>query len=124
VIRARPRRRAAALPARIDVHVHFDHDVARVVEVLEHLAGRFDRVEQQVGVLRTQGVQIMADINDVNTNMDTLATNLAELAREVKVLVDAGAGAVTQAQLDTLNERVKGLADLAKAADPNPDTNG
>lgn len=119
--RPRARRRAAAVPARIDVYVHGDRDGGRVVEVLEHFVGRFNQVVKRLGALEAQGVQIMATIDEVNASMDDLAKKLAELAREVGVLVAGGTGATAE-QLGTLNERVKGLAQLAAGADPNPDS--
>jgi hypothetical protein len=115
VIRARPRRRAAALPARVDVYVHFDHDDGPSVP------GILSKILQRLGALEAQGVRIMADINEVEGNMEKLGVALAELVREVGVLVAQGPGLVTQERLDALNAKVLGLADLAKGADPNPD---
>lgn len=62
----------------------------------------------------------MADIKEVDGNLDTLAANVGELVREVGILVARGPGLVTQAQLDALNDKVKLVAQIAKDADPNP----
>lgn len=118
MIRTRARRRPPAplIPSRIEVrlcHEHVGLDAERVYAGLAKILHR-------VGVLEAQGVRIVADINEVNQNMETLATNLAELAREIGVLTSGGPALVTQEQLDALNEKVKGLAALAAGADPNP----
>lgn len=62
----------------------------------------------------------MAKLDDVKADLETLRTNVAELIREVGVLVAAGPGVVTQQQLDELDASIKQISSDAKAADPNP----
>jgi hypothetical protein len=71
-------------------------------------------------LLYSQGVQIMSNLSDVKADLETLRANVAELVREVGVLVSAGPGLVTQEQLDELDASIKAISDTAKAADPNP----
>ena len=71
-------------------------------------------------LLYCQGVTIMAKFDDVKADLDTLKANVAELIREVGVLVAAGPGVITQAQLDELDATIKAISSDAAAADPNP----
>jgi hypothetical protein len=63
---------------------------------------------------------IMAKLDDVNAKIDAIGSAVAELAREIGVLVSNGPGVVTQEQLDALDAKLSAVLDAAKAADPNP----
>jgi hypothetical protein len=67
-----------------------------------------------------QGAVIMAKLDDVNAKIDAIGAAVAELAREIGVLVSAGPGPVSQAQLDELDAKLTAVLDAAKSADPNP----
>ena len=64
--------------------------------------------------------KLMADFQEFSGNSDALGESVAELAREVAVLVSNGPGVITQEQLDSLNEKVKAVGQAAEDADPNP----
>jgi hypothetical protein len=62
----------------------------------------------------------MAKIDEVNAKVDAILAAIAELAREIGLLVSAGPGPVSQAQLDSLDAKLTDVLTAAKAADPNP----
>jgi len=98
----------------MDIHVYFhDGPDARVTRQLAEILTR-------LGVVTTQGEQMAKTFAEVKADLATLTTNVQELIREVGVLVAAGPGVITQAQLDELDTAIKAVSDAAAAADPNP----
>ena len=79
-----------------------------------------NRIHAHVHRLTMQGAQLMAKFEDVKADLGATKSAVDELIREVGVLVAAGPGTVTQAQLDELDGLVKAIGESAKAADPNP----
>ncbi len=60
--------------------------------------------------------KLMSTFNDLVTDIQAVSDGVAALAKEIANLKAAGPGAVTQAQLDSIDATVKSLADATKAA--------
>jgi phage shock protein A len=69
----------------------------------------FQRVENLLNAISTKADKIMATEQNLQDDLDAIKTGVANLAAEIAALKAAGAGAVTQAQLDSLDAEAKSI---------------